>query len=128
MKIIRRIPIKQVLTEESKMTLSHTLQNEIEQLEKECQQLLFEHKRFERMKKGHSERVESSFLKEIEKRKNRIKAIQFQLQQLEIIPLGTEIKETEVEAVVDIEVGNRWNEVVKEIVIENGIVKEIRKG
>ncbi|HWO77931.1 MAG TPA: YlqD family protein [Bacillus sp. (in: firmicutes)] len=128
MKIIRKISVKQVLTEESKKNISHKLQMEGAQLKKECEQLLFELKKAERSAKSQTNALRTSFQKEIERREAKLKTIEFQLEQLEIVPLGTEIKESEVEAVLEINEGDHWDEVVKEIIVENGIVKEIRKG
>lgn len=45
-----------------------------------------------------------------------------------MLPLGSELKEREVEALVEVNVGDRWEEVTKTraIIIEDGVVKEIR--
>ncbi|MET3698009.1 YlqD protein [Bacillus oleivorans] len=128
MKIIKKIAVKQVLTEESKRVISHKLQFEGSQLRKECEQLLFEMKKAERSTKGKFNALRTSFLKEIERREAKLKSIEFQLEQLEIVPLGTEIKESEVEAILEIKEGDHWDKIAKEIIVENGIVKEIRRG
>ncbi|HZH63097.1 MAG TPA: YlqD family protein, partial [Metabacillus sp.] len=68
------------------------------------------------------------FLKEIEKRREKIKLVEFQLEQVHTLPIGSEIKEKEVDAIVDISVGDNWDELMKEktIVIKDGIVDQIR--
>ena len=128
MEIIKKIPVKQVLTEESKRAISYKLQTEGTQLQKECEQLSFELKKAERSAKGQLNAIRTSFQKEIERRKAKLKSIEFQLEQLEIVPLGTEIKESEVEVILDIKEGDHWDGFVQEIIVENGIIKEIRKG
>ncbi|GAA0331643.1 YlqD family protein [Bacillus carboniphilus] len=128
MRIIRKITVKQVLTEESKSSIQKKLHNEKDMLKKECEQLLFEQKKMEHSKKGRNSSLQTSFLQEIERREDQIESIRFQLEQLEILPLGTELRESEIEALIEVNEGDSWDRLVKEIVIENGIVKEIRKG
>lgn len=50
------------------------------------------------------------------------------MEQLEILPLGSEIREREMEAILEISVGDRWDESFfdKTIVVTDGIVTEIR--
>lgn len=68
------------------------------------------------------------FTKEIDDRLEKIKLLDFQLEQLHILPLGSELKEREVQALIEVNVGDRWDDITKmrAIVIEDGIVKEIR--
>lgn len=129
MKIIKNIIVKQILTEKSKQRLKEKFENQLMQLQKEIAQLRFEKKKYEKTNKarlstGHL----SQFDKEVKNRNENIQLIQFQLQQLEMVPLGTEMKETEVQGIVEISEGDHWDELTKErmIIIEDGIVKEIR--
>lgn len=62
-------------------------------------------------------------------RQEKIKLLDFQCEQLHMLPLGSELKETEVQALIDVNVGDRWDELVngKTIIIKDGIVAEIRE-
>lgn len=129
MKIIRNIIVKQILTEKSKQELIHRFQQQVEQLNLEIGQLLFEKKKYEKTKKAQSSPVDvSRFDKEISSRTEKCRLLQFQLEQLEILPEGSELKETEVQGIVDIKTGDNWKELTKErtIVIKDGIIDEIR--
>lgn len=129
MKIIRNIVVKQILTEKSKQELFRKFEQQIEQINNEIGQLQFEKKKLEKTKKVQQSPVDTSrFDKEISSRTEKCKLLQFQLQQLEILPLGTELKETEVPGILDIKKGDDWNELTKErtIVIKDGIIDEIR--
>jgi hypothetical protein len=44
------------------------------------------------------------------------------------LPLGSEIKEKEVQALVDVNVGDSWDQITKEqmIIVKDGIIIEIR--
>lgn len=61
-------------------------------------------------------------------RLEKIKLLDFQLEQLHILPLGSELKEREVQALIDVQVGDKWENVISQraIIIEDGIIKEIR--
>ena len=129
MKIIRNIVVKQILTEKSKQELFRRFEEQIEQLNKEIGQLLFEKKKYEKTKKAQASSLNGSrFDKEISTRTEKCKLLQFQLEQLEILPLGTELKETEVLGIVEINEGDNWDELTKErtIVIKDGIIDKIR--
>lgn len=129
MKIIRNITVKQILTEKSKNELFQKFEQQIEQLNKEIGQLLFEIKKYEKTKKTPPSPVDvSRYEKEISSRTEKCKLLQFQLEQLEILPLGTELKETEVQGILEIEKGDDWDELTKErtIVIKDGMIYEIR--
>ncbi|KEF39855.1 YlqD protein [Schinkia azotoformans MEV2011] len=129
MKIIRNIVVKQILTEKSKQELFIRFEQQIEQLNKEIGQLRFEKKKYEKTKKAQASLLDASrFDKEISGRIEKCKLLQFQLEQLEILPVGTELKESEVQGIVEINEGDNWEELTKErtIVIKDGIIEEIR--
>ena len=55
------------------------------------------------MKKNHiSKKPSLNFKKAIDKRQEKIRQIDFQVEQLHILPLGSEMKETEVDALVEV--------------------------
>ncbi|NPC92552.1 hypothetical protein HOO54_10015 [Bacillus sp. WMMC1349] len=126
MQIIQRVTVMQILTENSKKKLLAFFEEKKEMLERECSQLYFQLRKHE--KEHHNAAAAESFKKEIEKRHDKMKMIDFQIHQIHTLPLGSEVKEKEVDALLNIEVGDHWNEMTsgKTIVIEDGIVNEIR--
>lgn len=123
---MRTTVVKQVLTETLKQSLLSSYQDKKSQLEKEYEQLRFELKKTERQQKGSRQQKAGFFQKEMEQRRQKIENIDFQKSQLEMLPLGSELKEKEVQALIDVQVGDRWEETEKTIVIKDGIVVEIR--
>lgn len=128
MKIIRNIIVKQILTEKSKQVLFQKFEHQLQQLDREISQLKFEKKKYEKNKKAQLPSVLAQFEKEISSRNEKSKLLQFQLEQLEVLPLGTELKETEVQGIVEIYEGDNWDELTRDrtIVIKDGIINEIR--
>ncbi|MCQ6274070.1 YlqD family protein [Bacillus sp. V3B] len=128
MKLLQSVVVKQVLTEKSKDELQTKYHTNKLQLEKECDQLHFELKKIEKTKKFQQQNLKNQFEKEIQSRLEKVKLIDFQLEQLHMLPLGSELKEQEVQALVDIDKGDQWSELThkKTIVIKDDIVIEIR--
>jgi hypothetical protein len=128
MKLIRTVEIKQILTAESKAKLKEKFETAKQQLQQECEQLRFELKRLEKAKKLSPVLLKQHFEKEMNQREEKIKLLDFQIEQLHILPLGSELKEREMQALVDVNIGDRWEEIItpKTIIVEDGIVKEIR--
>ncbi|MED3573440.1 YlqD family protein [Cytobacillus praedii] len=128
MKILQSVVVKQVLTEKSKLFLLEGYEKNKQQLIKECEQLKFELKKLEKTKKFQSNNLKIHFEKEIHKRQEKAKLLDFQIEQLHILPLGSELKDKEVNAIIDIEVGDCWKTVQSEktIIIKDGIIDEIR--
>lgn len=73
--------------------------------------------------------IEQRFQQEINNRKEKIKLLDFKISQLETLELGSEIIEKEVEALVEVNVGSNWNEIMEEqiIVIKDDIVVRINE-
>jgi hypothetical protein len=128
MKIIQTVEVKQILTEESKAKLLKKFAARKRSLQQECEQLRFELKRLEKAKKHSPLLLKQHFEKEINDRLEKVKLLDFQIEQLHILPLGSELKEREIQALVEVNIGDKWEEVMspKTIIIEDGIVKEIR--
>ncbi|MDQ1146732.1 hypothetical protein QE429_003559 [Bacillus sp. SORGH_AS 510] len=128
MQIIQTVVVKQVLTESSQQQLSDKYQAKLLQLKKECDQLQFELKRLEKTKTFSPDALKKHFQKEIQMRKEKMKLFEFQMEQLHILPLGSEIKEKEVQALKEINVGDSWEDSSGQpcIIIKDGIIKEIR--
>lgn len=130
MKLLQSVSVKQVLTEKSKNTLQEKyLLNKL-QLEKECDQLHFESKKMIKAAKFKQQLIINQFESAIKSRREKIKLIEFQLEQLHMLPLGSEIKEQEVQALVDIQIGDNWSKFTqnKTIVIEDDVIIDIREG
>ncbi|CAM5719553.1 hypothetical protein SAFG77S_10364 [Streptomyces afghaniensis] len=125
MKILQSVTVKQVLTETTKKSISDRYRQEIQQLEKEIQQLQFEERKQLKNNPSISE-IKTFFRKEVTNKLEKQKTIEFQLKQLHILPLGTEIKEQEVMGLVDVQVGQVWESANKTIVLKDGIVVDIR--
>jgi hypothetical protein len=128
MKLLQTIIVKQVLTEKSKNELQERYHTNKLQLQKECDQLRFELKKLEKTKKYQQQNLKKQFEKEIQGRQEKMKLLDFQLEQLHMLPLGSELKEKEVQAIVDVEVGSCWSDATKgkTIVIKDDIIVEIR--
>jgi len=127
-KILQTVEVRQILTENSKAKLIHSLQLKKDQLNKECEQLKFECKKMEKLKKFDPTKIKQSFTNEIDIRQEKIKQLDFQIKQIHMLPLGSEIKENEIQAIVDLNVGDNWDDLMatRTIVIREGIVEEIR--
>ena len=127
MKIIKKIEVKQIITEASKEKIKNNFHARKMRLEQECQQLLFEKRKLLNKKGVYKQEIERKFEMEINKRKDEIKLIEFKEEQLDILDIGSEIVEGEVEALIDVNVGANWEELMKEraIVIKDDIVVRI---
>ncbi|MCY8464515.1 YlqD family protein [Bacillus atrophaeus] len=126
MQIIHRVTVMQVLTEHSKEKLVASFEEKKQSLERECNQLYFQLRKHE---KDHlNPDVTEQFKKAIEKRQDKIKMIDFQINQAHTLPLGSEVKEKEIDALLSIDVGDNWHEktAANTIVIKDGVVIEIR--
>lgn len=128
MKILQNVIVNQVLTDSSKNQLLEKYKSKKSQLQKEGDQLRFELKKLEKTKKFQPASLRAHFEKEINIRQEKIKLLDFQIEQLDILPVGSELKEREVQSIVDVEIGANWDELIqtKTIVIKDGIVSEIR--
>ncbi|WP_312469287.1 YlqD family protein [Neobacillus sp.] len=128
MQIIQTVVVKQILTEKSRQQLFDNYYERNLQLQKECDQLQFELKRVEKTKTFSSGALRTHFKKEIQMRKEKTKLLEFQIEQLHILPLGSELKEKEVQALVEINIGDKWDERLGQpvIIIKDGIIEDIR--
>jgi Tfp pilus assembly protein PilP len=128
MQLIRTVVVKQILTEQSKQKLLDKYFAGKLQMQKEYEQLQFELKKLEKAKKYQSSALKSHFEKELQKRHDKEKLYEFQIEQLHMLPLGSELKQKEVQALVEVKVGDNWDEVMDQtiITIKDGIIEEIR--
>ncbi|MFZ3587946.1 YlqD family protein [Bacillus sp. DJP31] len=125
MKILQTVTIKQVLTEKSKQDLYEHFSLQKLQLQKECEQLRFERKRMESNKKLLTSQFQMHE-DEISLRKESMKNLDFKIEQLHMLPLGSEIKQKEIQGVIDVKIGDQWDAIEKTIVVKEGKVVDIR--
>ena len=127
MQIIQKVIVKQMITENSKYTLQKKFEREKKQLELECQQLLFEQRKLMNKLIQSKTEVEERFEREINFRKDKMLMIDFKIEQLEVLEIGSEIIEREMEAIVPVEVGKDWETIMKEriIVVKDNIIVRI---
>lgn len=133
MKIIKKVVVKHVLTENRKQWMLDDFHKQKEQALKEIKQLEFQlHKKLKASKDNfeYQNALKASFNKEIKERNDKAKLIDFQIDQLNKLEIGTEIKAQTIETLSDLNVGDDWNMVLNnpEIIIRDGIVVEIREG
>ncbi|WP_087972931.1 YlqD family protein [Oceanobacillus rekensis] len=129
MNIIKKVIIKQVVTQKSKEKIYSNFENHKLRLEQECQQLLFEKRKLQNKSGVSKQDIEQRFQQEINNRKEKIKLIDFKIDQLATLEIGSEIIESEVDALVEVEVGSNWKEIMENqtIVLQDDIVIRIEK-
>lgn len=122
--------VKQILTEDSKKKLFDQYEARKLQLQREKSQLQFELKRMEKTKNFSPGTLKNHFEKEINKRLEKEKLLEFQIEQLHMLPLGSELKEKEIQALIEVKVGDSWTDRLgqPEIIIKDGVIEEIREG
>lgn len=127
MHLIQPVRIAHVLTEKSKHDLRKSFTQEKLRLEQECEQLLFEQKKLQRQMKDQKVAVEQKFQKEIQARINQQHRLDFKLEQLSTLPLGRELVEKEVDALVEVSIGSKWSTIQNQItiVIEDDVIIRI---
>jgi hypothetical protein len=128
LQIIKTVVVKQILTENSKKKLYEQYEAQKLQFQREISQLQFELKRMEKTKSYSPGALKNHFEKEINKRLEKEKLLEFQIEQLHMLPLGSELKEKEVQALVEVKIGDIWDERIGQptIIIKDGIIEEIR--
>lgn len=128
LQIIQTAVVKQILTENSKKQLLVHYETQKLQLQREISQLQFELKRLEKTKSFSPGALKNNFDKEINNRLEKEKLLEFQIEQLHMLPLGSEIKEKEVQSLVEIKIGDIWDVRMGQptIIIKDGIIEDIR--
>lgn len=127
MRIMRKALIKQIVTEKSKSKLKSKFNQSQMRLEQECQQLLFEQRKLQNKTGVSKQEISQRFQQEINKRKEKMRLIDFKMEQLNTLEIGSEMIEKEVETLVEVEVGMHWDGMVNEkaIVIKDDVVIRI---
>lgn len=127
MQLIKKVIVKQVLTEKSKTKLYNTLQQDKRQLERECEQLAFEQRKLSRKHNAAKHDIIKRFNGEIEQRKDQINLLDFKLEQLSLLDLGSEVIEKEIDAIVNVDIGDKWSELngPASIIVKDDVVIRI---
>ena len=133
MEIIKKVVVKQILTETSKTRLKEQFLSQQYQLNKEIQQLEFVlHKKLKENKTNisYQNALKESYKREMTNRKERSRQLELKLAQLDELELGAELKEGTVQMIDTIAEGDNWDLIMKgtEIVIMDGVIHEIRQG
>ncbi len=134
MKIIVPIPIKMVITDDSKEKLLKEYKDSIHQLKIELEQLQFQQKKLiiEAQKKGSEavRIVQDRIGYEHQKRKEKIERLVHQIEQVSSLSDGDEILHSTVDSEIEINIGDSWDDIMnhKEIIITDGKIVDIRKG
>ncbi|WP_338753971.1 YlqD family protein [Bacillus sp. FJAT-52991] len=128
MYILQTVVVKQVLTEKMKRQLLLSYEEQKSQLQREYEQLRFEQKKAEKKYKNSKKESAQLYEKEMQKRLDKIQNIEFQVNQLSLLPLGSELKEQELQTMTEVNVGDRWSDIENEktIIIKDGIIIDIR--
>lgn len=128
MKLITTVTVKQILTENSKQNLFERFSERKLQLQKEIEQFRFEMKRMEKSKKYSIASLHEYFDREIDDRKEKLKVLDFQLEQLELLPLGAELKDRDIQGMVEVQIGDNWNDILlgKTIIVKDGVIEAIK--
>ncbi|PPA86924.1 hypothetical protein C4A75_02810 [Brevibacillus laterosporus] len=132
--IERLVHIKVVLTEKTKALLREEYERKAQYVHMELEQWRFQRKKIlaEAEKRG-SEGVRLA-LERLDQEegtlRKKLELISIQLEQVERLPLESELHQQTLKSQVEMEVGDRWNEKMAdaEIIIRDGIVIEIRQG
>lgn len=126
MHILQTVSVVQVVTETFRKTQMNMFENQKGQLEREMAQLIFEKKKAERAGTKQADAA-ARFQREIDQRHEKVSVIEFQMSKLDQLPFGTELKERDIQAVVDVKEGDRFDGGYGgTIVVQDGIIIEIR--
>lgn len=127
MEIIKKVLIKQIITEKSKQKLLHDFEKQKMQLEQEFQQLKFEQRKLQSKLHLSKQEITARFQHEVKKRKEEIMLIDFKVDQLNMLEIGSEVIETTVESLVEVKEGMHWTEITNEqaIIIKDDVVIRI---
>lgn len=128
------VTVKLIVTDETRGRLLRQCEQSIRQLEVELEQLSFERRkllhRAEKQGREAVQQAEERLQQEVSERQSKLENLKLQHEQIKQLKAGSEIVQSQVESEVTVEVGDNWEELMKEaeIVLKDGIVHEIRGG
>lgn len=132
--IQRQIPVKLILTEQSRALLRQEYAGQIRQVQEELLRWEFYAKKLLHEAQNKPVQVrqlaEERVASEEKIRRDKLEMLHFQLDQSQKLPLGSELSYSTVESSVQVHVGDVWNEIMNgtEIIVKDGIVHAIRQG
>lgn len=128
------VPIKLILTEQTKQQITSELNGAIQQIQNELDQIEFQGRKAlqDAEKAGNQQAVQGismSMQRERQTRIERREQIMQNLVNIQQTPLGSEINGGQVNTEVELRVGDIWENVMNgtEIVLRDGVVAEIRR-
>ncbi|WP_413380072.1 YlqD family protein [Alkalihalobacillus sp. 1P02AB] len=128
---IRKATVKHMLTERKKGELLQGLKEELIGCQRELEQLEFQlHKSLKDSGNKHDQTsIRKRYKKEMDKRKERLYALNFKEQQLHKLELGSEIRAGTVDTLMEYEIGDNWceDETALEVIIKDGKIVEFRE-
>lgn len=131
MKIKIPVPVKLIVTLETKGKLLKDIEKSIEKIKLELEQLQFQHKKLinDAQKKGSEavRIVHDRIGLEHQKRKEKLDILLLQLEQIERLEEGDEILHDTVEAEVEVKIDDSWDNIYnsRAIVIKDGVIIDI---
>ncbi|MCX7568467.1 YlqD family protein [Tumebacillus sp. DT12] len=135
LKVNVAIPVKLILTETTKQQITSEINGAIQQVQNELEQIEFQGRAAlnDAEQNGNQAAVQAitgRMNQERGVRMERREQMMQQLVQIQQTPLGSEVPGGQIETVVEVNVGDVWEDVVAgtEIVLKDGIVAEIRRG
>ncbi|MBB6449322.1 hypothetical protein HNR44_001271 [Geomicrobium halophilum] len=130
MRIEKKVLVRHVLTEDYREKLLNKMASEKERLQTETEQLRFQYQKQlkEQSDSRNKNLVESKYTGEINKRKQRLESLNFRESKVKSLPSGSLVTAETVKRFADVQVGDRWasHRLEDEIIIEDGVVREIR--
>ncbi len=131
MKYVRTASVKMILTADKKNELEQSFQRNLTQVTTEMKQMEFQLQRALKTVKSNRESsgIHDKYKKELQRREEKRKSLEFQLTQLYALSIGTEISSGKTEVLLDLTVGDRWvtNETDITVVVKDGKILEIRE-
>lgn len=120
-----------ILTADKKNELEQSFQRNLTQVTTEMKQMEFQLQRALKSVKSNQESngIRDKYKKELQRREEKRKSLEFQLTQLSALSIGTEISSGKTEVLLDLTVGDRWvtNETDLTVVVKDGKILEIRE-
>jgi hypothetical protein len=128
------VPIKLILTEQTKQGIIGEINGAIQQIQNELDQIDFQSRKAlqDAEKAGNQQAVaaiQGRVQQEVGMRMERREQMMQQLVQIQQSEIGSEIPGGQIDTTVEIRVGDVWEDVVQgtEIVLREGVVAEIRR-
>lgn len=131
-RVMRTIGVKALVTENLKQDLDREMKAVIKALEEELQQIEFQARRVQiagQLSPQQQQMLKQGLEMERQKRLDRRNQLRKQIEELQKLPVGSEIDQGTVQGPIEVEVGADWDALfAQEIVIKDGKVVSIRQG